>query len=68
MAKKSVQDMMFGEIKEVHSKLDTLIGEIAKDNLLFERRISKIEVKSGLWGAASGLIGGILMALGFHRS
>jgi hypothetical protein len=68
MAKKSIQDLMYGELKDLSTKLDTLIGEIAKDNMLFERRISKIEVKAGLWGAASGLIGGILMALGFNRS
>ena len=67
MAKKSIEDLMFNEIKEVHVKLDTLIGEIAKDNMAFERRISKVEVKSGLWGGLSGLIGGVLIALGVGK-
>lgn len=67
MAKKTIQDMMFSEIKEIHGKLDSLTAEIAKDNVKFESRISKVEVKSGLWGGLSGLVGGLLIALGFNK-
>lgn len=64
MPKKTVQGMMFEEIKEMHGKIDLIL----QDKLpKLDTRVSKVEVKSGLWGGLSGLLGGVLIALGFHK-
>lgn len=64
MPKKSVQDLMFNEIKEIHSKVDKILEEKIP---CIDRRLTRVEVKSGLWGGVSGLIGGVLVALGFNK-
>jgi hypothetical protein len=64
MPKKSIQDLMFNEIKEIHSKVDKILEEKIPG---MDRRLVKVEVKSGLWGALSGLVAGVLVALGFSK-
>lgn len=64
MAKKTVQDLMFSEIHEMHGKIDLILQEKIP---ALDKRVGKVEVKSGLWGGLSGLIGGVLIALGFNR-
>jgi len=64
MPKKSIQDLMFNEIKEIHGKVDLILQEKMP---ALDKRVSKVEVKAGIWGAVSGLVGGVLIALGFQR-
>lgn len=64
MAKKSVQDMVFEEVKEIHVKVDKLLQEQIPH---LDRRLTRVEVKAGMWGALSGVIGGVLAAFGFTR-
>jgi len=64
MPKKSIQDLMYNEIKEMHGKLDKILEDRIPS---IDRRLTKVEVKSGLWGGLSGLLGGLLVALGAHR-
>lgn len=64
MPKKSIQDLMFNEIKEIHGKVDLILQEKMPS---MDKRLSKVEVKSSLWGGVSGLVGGVLIALGFNK-
>jgi hypothetical protein len=64
MAKKSVQDMVYIEVKEIHSKVDKLLQEKIPE---LEHRLTKVEVKAGLWGGLTGVIGGVLATIGIGR-
>jgi hypothetical protein len=64
MAKKSVQDMVYIEVKEIHSKVDKILQDKIPG---LDHRLTKVEVKAGLWGGLSGVVGGVLAALGFAR-
>lgn len=61
MAKKTVQDMILEEIKDINSKLDKVLEvEIPE----VKSRVRVVEVKSGIWGALSGVLGGALAVFG----
>jgi hypothetical protein len=64
MPKKSIQDLMFNEIKEIHCKVDKILEDRIPH---LDKRLAKVEVKSGIWGGVSGLIAGVLVALGFSK-
>lgn len=64
MPKKSVQDLMYSEIKEMNAKLDRVLEQEIPD---IKGDIKVLKVKSGVWGAFSGLLGGVLVSLGFSR-
>lgn len=64
MPKKSIQDLMFNELKEIHGKVDLILQEKMP---AMDKRLSKVEVKSSLWGGLSGLLGGVLIAFGFNK-
>lgn len=61
MAKKTVQDMILEEIKDINSKLD----KVLEDEIpAMKTRVKVVEVKSGVWGALSGVLGGALAVIG----
>jgi hypothetical protein len=64
MAKKSMQGMMYEEVKSIHIKVDKILQEKIPE---LDHRLTKVEVKAGLWGGLTGVIGGVLAALGFAR-
>jgi hypothetical protein len=55
-------DSIASDVKYIRARLDLHIDNHAKDAKDIEGRLTKVEVKSGLWGA----LGGILTALGLH--
>lgn len=65
MAKrKSIQDMMYHEIKEMHGKLDRVLEKEIPD---LKADVKVLQVKSGIWGGLSGLIAAGLVALGVQK-
>jgi len=64
MPKKSIQDLMYNEIKEIHSKLDRVLEKELPD---LKADVKVLQVKSGIWGGLSGLLGGALVALGVGK-
>jgi hypothetical protein len=64
MAKKSMQGMMYEEVKAIHIKVDKILQEKLPE---LDNRVTKVEIKSGIWGGLSGVIGGVLVGLGFTR-
>lgn len=64
MPKKTIQDMMYAEIKEMHAKLDKVLTQEIPE---MKGDIKVLNVKAGIWGALSGLIGGVAVAFGFAR-
>jgi hypothetical protein len=57
MPKKSVNDLILEEIRDMHVKLDDVR---TKDIPKIREDLRELKVKSSMWGGISGLIGGIL--------
>lgn len=60
MPKKSVQDLMFAEIKEISVKVDKILEEKIP---LIDKRLTKVEIKSGFFGTVGGFIAGAVAFL-----
>lgn len=54
------------KIDKLDEKFDVLRGEYAEHRVHTEHRLTKVEVKSSIFGTVGGVIGGFLAAL-FHR-
>jgi hypothetical protein len=64
MAKKTIQDLILEEIKDINSKLDKVLDDKIPE---IEGDIKVLKYKSTLWGGLSGLAGGLLTLLLPHR-
>lgn len=62
MSKKTVQDLILEEIKDINSKLDKVLEEEIPG---IKTRVKVVEIRSGIWGGLTGVLGGVLTAIGF---
>lgn len=53
-----------GNLAEMHKDIKEIKEQLIPS---LDKRVAVVEVKSGLWGALSGLVGGALIALGLHK-
>jgi hypothetical protein len=60
MPKKTVQDLILEEIKEINCKLDKVLDEKIPE---LEGDVKVLKYKSTLWGGVSGLAAGLLTLL-----
>ena len=51
-----VERLMYDEIKESRKVHREDIGEVRKDIKSIDRRLTRTEVKSGIWGALSAVL------------
>jgi hypothetical protein len=66
MPKKTVQDLILEEIKDINTKLDKVLDEKIP---ALEGDIKVLKYKSSLWGGIGGLVGGIATFLSLpHRA
>jgi hypothetical protein len=64
MAKKTVQDLILEEIKDINVKLDKVLDDKIPD---MEGDIKVLKYKSSVWGGLSGLAAGLLTLLLPHN-
>jgi hypothetical protein len=60
MPKKTVQDLILEEIKDINCKLDKVLDEKIP---ALEGDVKVLKYKSTIWGGISGLAGGLLTLL-----